>query len=200
MSPDPLSPIMKQDDDPVEFGALITNPQIWNRYAYVRNNPIYYRDPNGEFAEAAAVAARFAPVFMTPGVGEVAMALATIGVVGVEVYIYQRDIRNKQISKQIDGQYRTGLDNMGRHPQMDPNDPMWLKAIKEMEQIIKRIRELAAKVKNDALEEDGLQKAQHLEDLLNKAKTLKGGTTTAPKLHMQLIPDPRPKPAPPGQG
>ncbi len=43
--------------DPVEGGA--NNPQSWNRYPYVLNNPIKYLDPNGEettvFEDAAAM-------------------------------------------------------------------------------------------------------------------------------------------------
>jgi RHS repeat-associated protein len=33
---------------PDKLGGKITDPQSWNRYAYARNNPIRYYDPNGK--------------------------------------------------------------------------------------------------------------------------------------------------------
>jgi len=33
--------------------SLLTDPQRWNRYAYVRNNPVNARDPNGKWLETA---------------------------------------------------------------------------------------------------------------------------------------------------
>jgi len=37
-------------------GGDLTDPQSWNRYAYVQNNPYKYVDPDGEFAIFAAAA------------------------------------------------------------------------------------------------------------------------------------------------
>lgn len=180
-NPDPLSPIDKQNEDPVEFGALITNPQIWNRYAYVRNNPIYYRDPNGEFAQAVVAA----PLYFIPGIGQVAAGV-TIGVLvgitiveGVDLYINYS--RNKHIVKLIEGQYAAGLSNLSNHPQMDPNDPKWWKAIEEMKRIIRDIRKLAAKLKNKVKAAEAEEFARHLQRGLDKARMPSGGTTTAPK-------------------
>jgi RHS repeat-associated protein len=34
--------------DPMNAGADITNPQSWNMYSYVLNNPLIYIDPSGE--------------------------------------------------------------------------------------------------------------------------------------------------------
>jgi RHS repeat-associated protein len=42
--------------DPLGIGAVkITNPQTWNRYAYVHNNPLGMIDPNGESSEPAGL-------------------------------------------------------------------------------------------------------------------------------------------------
>jgi RHS repeat-associated protein len=51
MSPDPLPWISWQDGDKDErarFEDYIANPQNFNLYAYVRNNPLIYTDPTGE--------------------------------------------------------------------------------------------------------------------------------------------------------
>jgi len=51
MSPDPLPWISWQDgdkDDRTRFEDYIANPQNFNLYAYVRNNPLIYTDPTGE--------------------------------------------------------------------------------------------------------------------------------------------------------
>src|SRR5581483_8565601 len=34
--------------DPANIGADMTDPQTWNGYSYVRNNPMIYTDPSGE--------------------------------------------------------------------------------------------------------------------------------------------------------
>jgi len=39
-----------QSPDPGNAGADLANPQTWNGYAYVGNNPLSYIDPSGEFA------------------------------------------------------------------------------------------------------------------------------------------------------
>jgi RHS repeat-associated protein len=36
--------------DPVHVEAALLDPQQWNRYAYARNNPLAYGDPDGQFA------------------------------------------------------------------------------------------------------------------------------------------------------
>jgi RHS repeat-associated protein len=38
--------------DPIFFQAsMLSDPQLWNEYAYVRNNPLILIDPTGEAAE-----------------------------------------------------------------------------------------------------------------------------------------------------
>ena len=42
-------------EDRAAFQRFLTRSMSWNRYSYVLNNPIEFRDPNGESAEAAAL-------------------------------------------------------------------------------------------------------------------------------------------------
>jgi len=43
-----------QSPDPANAGADPSNPQSWNGYSYVANNPLSYTDPSGMFVEATA--------------------------------------------------------------------------------------------------------------------------------------------------
>ncbi len=43
--------------DPGNAGASLTDPQSWNGYGYVSNNPLTYTDPSGMFLSATAVGA-----------------------------------------------------------------------------------------------------------------------------------------------
>jgi hypothetical protein len=46
-SPDPFNPVVDIDDED-EFEEYLSQPQNWNRYVYVWNNPLKYVDPDGE--------------------------------------------------------------------------------------------------------------------------------------------------------
>jgi RHS repeat-associated protein len=46
-SPDPFNPIVDTEDRD-EFNEYLGQPQNWNRYAFVWNNPLRYTDPYGE--------------------------------------------------------------------------------------------------------------------------------------------------------
>jgi len=50
----------------------MANPQAWNRYSYVYNNPVLYNDPTGHFAILGVF---IAPLLVAVAVG--ALALAT---------------------------------------------------------------------------------------------------------------------------
>jgi RHS repeat-associated protein len=46
-SPDPYNPIVDTDKEE-DFNEHLGQPQNWNKYVYVWNNPLRYTDPNGE--------------------------------------------------------------------------------------------------------------------------------------------------------
>jgi RHS repeat-associated protein len=46
-SPDPFNVVLDSEDRD-EFNSYLANPQSWNRYSYVWNNPLKYVDPLGE--------------------------------------------------------------------------------------------------------------------------------------------------------
>jgi len=57
------------------------NPQAWNPYSYVLNNPLKYTDANGHIPLVAIFGGLFAPVL-----GPVAVVVLAIGLVGSAVY------------------------------------------------------------------------------------------------------------------
>ena len=86
-----------ETNDPKKLGAYLSDPQNMNSYAYARNNPIVYHDPDGQFAflipiliMAAPIAlayAPYAPAFLhnwrdtlsfSPGVGDAISAKEAI--------------------------------------------------------------------------------------------------------------------------
>ena len=42
--------------DPAQGSSSMLDPQAWNRFAYVGNNPLAYRDPDGEWRRSVTVA------------------------------------------------------------------------------------------------------------------------------------------------
>jgi RHS repeat-associated protein len=65
-----------QGVDPGNAGANLADPQTWNMYAYVGNNPLTYTDPSGmgfwsSLLDAAGFATRIALDFLTFGGNEI---------------------------------------------------------------------------------------------------------------------------------
>ncbi len=60
-----------QSVDPANAGAMVGDPQSWNGYAYVGNNPLNYRDPSGTIGLAATTigAATGNPIGVAVGLG-----------------------------------------------------------------------------------------------------------------------------------
>jgi RHS repeat-associated protein len=68
-----------QSPDPANAGADPSNPQSWNGYAYVANNPLSYTDPSGMFGEATAGGCLFGPEGCAIGAAvDIGIALAGI--------------------------------------------------------------------------------------------------------------------------
>jgi len=42
-------------DPVVPYGAALIDPQLFNRYVYVRNNPLRYQDPDGDVPVAVEI-------------------------------------------------------------------------------------------------------------------------------------------------
>ena len=73
-----------QSVDPGNAGADPTNPQTWNMYAYVANNPLSYRDPSGRsWITALFGAAGFLGGFFTAGLADIPLILGAV--TGAEV-------------------------------------------------------------------------------------------------------------------
>ena len=57
-------PLMRfNSPDPGNAGADPTDPQTWNGYSYVRNNPLVLTDPSGEILDGTAVGGEVGGVF-----------------------------------------------------------------------------------------------------------------------------------------
>ncbi|WP_179293933.1 LamG-like jellyroll fold domain-containing protein [Candidatus Methanoperedens nitratireducens] len=68
----------------LESQQLLSDPQLLNSYAYGRNNPLAFRDPDGNFIQIAAAAAFMAFVTYAPQITSFLQSLTTpIGQVGL---------------------------------------------------------------------------------------------------------------------
>ena len=179
-SPDPHTLIDLQTFDPVQFEALLTDPQVWNRYTYVFNNPIYYRDPDGRFAQAAVI-----PVMMIPGMGQVVGAAALLGLAAYAAYEAGEAIAhyasNAHQEKLAMGQIAAAMNSLAQHGnEIDPEDPKWKDVIKRIRDNIKKALDIAKKINNKDRVARIEEAAKRAQDLLD-ASLRGGGTHTAPK-------------------
>ena len=77
-------------DPEVPFDASLRDPQLWNRYTYVRNNPLRYADPDGRCIWDLCVA----EIAVAVGVTEAAVAVTEAAGASVVVWHYREGIAN----------------------------------------------------------------------------------------------------------
>jgi RHS repeat-associated protein len=67
--PDPYS-IVHEAEDEDDFNAYVANPQRWDRYSYVLNNPLRYVDPDGLYEYEAELLGKRIKVVISDSISE----------------------------------------------------------------------------------------------------------------------------------
>jgi RHS repeat-associated protein len=88
--------------DPLFESAKPHNPQTWNRYSYVLNNPLYYVDPTGEKGEVTVEVDREKKT----GTVSIKASFAVYAVPGNNVSNEQLQNQADLLKKQIEGSYK----------------------------------------------------------------------------------------------
>jgi RHS repeat-associated protein len=147
VSPDPASPIKLQGIDPESFDELLKHPEIWNRYSYALNNPLYYKDPNGRTAEAVA-GTLIGLGWLDPLPAEELVGAAILGTAAV-VAIHQART-NKELFDKAMAALAAAEDQIASHPPFNPDDPNWKNVKERFDAYIKKAKELAEKMRGRA--------------------------------------------------
>jgi hypothetical protein len=92
-----------------------TNPQAWNRYSYVINNPIKYDNPTGHcfdgcVLEIGMIATFVAPEIVIPILAE--LTLLAIVIIAVKKW-RQNTANQKQVNSLVTSSYTSGKNNLG---------------------------------------------------------------------------------------
>ncbi len=88
--------------DPMLDGkAASLQPQIWNRYAYVRNSPVGHSDPTGKCADAATCALEFLIDLAPIAVPEAARSVGSVLMSATQKYALQRESNFKYAAPHV---------------------------------------------------------------------------------------------------
>jgi RHS repeat-associated protein len=90
------------------------DPQSWNLYGYVRNNPLAYVDPTGE-GQAAALTAQLWQIGATTPIPWAKLALGAAVITGATAYIVDSDFR-RDVNSTVNEFVTTGPMNHPMHP------------------------------------------------------------------------------------
>jgi len=81
-------------DPLVPIGSAVRDPQLWNRYAYVRNNPLRYSDPDGRCIEDLCIG----EIALAIGVSKAAVAsFAAASAAAVVVWNQRQEITSSMM-------------------------------------------------------------------------------------------------------
>jgi len=182
MSPDLVSPIDLQFEDPEEFVAALMEVQGWNRYTYARNNPLYYVDPDGQVATAAAAGAGALggtrAVAGAAAAGGIAVAAAVVGwgLGEAGALIIEMGV-NKDLFTKAEGLAKRIETEITKYPGgFDPEDPKWKQHADRIKAKMKELKELGESITNKAKRGKIEKMLQRLKQKLQEAtKKGKGG-------------------------